>query len=94
MDPNPHAAETLALTALDWLVGRTDLLDVFMGATGSTEADLRTRMSEPEFLISVLDFILMDDAWVIAFSADRDIAAEAVWQARQALPGGAHPHWT
>ncbi len=94
MNQDPQAAETLALTALEWLAGRADLLDVFMGATGSTEADLRLRASEPEFLAAVLDFLLMDEAWVIAFSTDREVAAEALLQARAVLLGGAQTHWT
>ena len=62
-----EAAETVAMQALAWLAGNDELLPVYLGATGASEMDLRARVAEPEFLLSVLDFLMMDDAWVIAF---------------------------
>jgi len=63
----PEQAEMIALRALGWLVGNEELCPVFMGATGSSVDDLRGRATDPAFQASVLDFITMDDAWVIAF---------------------------
>ena len=94
MTMSQDSAETVALQALAWLVGDEDLLPVFLGATGSSEADLRARATDPEFLISVLDFLTMDDAWVMRFCQDHDLAYETPMQARFALPGGAQVHWT
>lgn len=87
-------AETLALQALGWLVTNEDLLPVFLGATGASEESLRTAVEDPDFLGSVLDFILMDDAWVIGFCDANQTAYEQIAQARQALPGGEQVHWT
>ena len=39
------AAETLGLKALAFLIGDEDLLPVFMGASGASADDLRTRAS-------------------------------------------------
>ncbi|MGR3760200.1 DUF3572 domain-containing protein [Roseobacteraceae bacterium NS-SX3] len=89
-----EAAETLALQALAWLAGNDELLPVFLGATGASEADLRARAAEPEFLGSVLDFLTMDDAWVIAFCDSAGLSYEAPMHARMALPGGAQVNWT
>lgn len=89
-----ESAETLALKALAWLVGNDELLPVFLGATGSCEEDLRARAGESEFLASVLDFLTMDDRWVMAFCDAEGLAYEAPMQARQALPGGADVTWT
>ena len=44
MQFSAEAAETLSLRALAWLVGQEDLLPVFLGATGASEADLRARL--------------------------------------------------
>ncbi|TNF64407.1 MAG: DUF3572 family protein [Rhodobacteraceae bacterium] len=88
------AAETLALQALAWLVGNDDLLPAFLNATGASEADLRARAGEAEFLGSVLDFLMMDDAWVIAFCDAAGLAYDQPMRARAALPGGAQMHWT
>lgn len=89
-----EAAETLALNALAWLVGNEELLPVFLGATGASEADLKARAGDPEFLGSVLDFLMMDDAWVIAFCDAFSIPYEQPMMARATLPGGEQVHWT
>jgi hypothetical protein len=87
-------AETLALRALAWLVGNEEILPLFLGATGSSAADLRARAADPDFLLSVLDFLLMDDAWVTAFCDAAGYGYGDPGAARQALPGGAETHWT
>lgn len=87
-------AEGVALSALGWLAGNDDLLPVFLGASGLAPGDLRQAAAAPGFLGSVLDFILMDDAWVVAFCDASGLPYEAPRQARQALPGGAETHWT
>ncbi|MGK7754291.1 MULTISPECIES: DUF3572 domain-containing protein [unclassified Roseovarius] len=87
-------AETAGLTALAWVAGHENLLDVFMGSTGAGLDDLRERAQDPDFLASVLDFILMDDAWVMEFCDAHDMAPEALIQARAGLPGGVQTHWT
>ncbi|OYX42259.1 MAG: hypothetical protein B7Z02_12590 [Rhodobacterales bacterium 32-67-9] len=87
-------ADTVALKALGWLVGQEDLLPVFLGATGTAPVELRLRAAEPDFLISVLDFVLMDDAWVIAFCDAEGFDYTLPRSARHALPGGEEAHWT
>lgn len=87
-------AETLALRALGWLAGNDDLLPVFLGASGASVSDLRSRAADPDFLGAVLDFLLMDDAWVAAFCAAEGLACSDPMTARQLLPGGAETHWT
>lgn len=87
-------AETVALKALAWLAAEEDLLPVFMGSTGVAQSDLAERASEPEFLVSVLDFLTLDDRWVIAFCDRLGLSYETPLQAKMALPGGASAHWT
>lgn len=89
-----ESAEAVGLKCLAWLVAEEDLLSVFMGSTGVSEADLRANASDPYFLGSILDFLLMDDAWVLRFCEAADVAPEVPMQARQALPGGQNVHWT
>lgn len=89
-----NAAETVALGALEWLVGNEDLLPVFLGATGAAQDDLRGSVNDPDFLGSVLDFILMDDAWIIACCDAQSIPYTRLAEARQGLPGGEQRHWT
>ena len=88
------AAEDVALKAIVWLAGNDELLPVFMGATGADEAAFREGLRDPEFQASVLDFLMMDDAWVIAFCDTEGIPYDRLMQARGALPGGAQVNWT
>jgi hypothetical protein len=87
-------AETVALEALAWLAGSDELLPVFLGASGVGAEELRTRAAEPDFLAALLDFVLLDDDWVLAFAQETGRPPEQVAAARVALPGGDGPHWT
>lgn len=89
-----EAAETLALRVLTWLAADDELFGVFLGATGAAAPDIATNAAQPEFLGAVLDFLLMDDAWVTAFCDAANIPYSSVMAARQALPGGEHVNWT
>lgn len=88
------SAEIVALRALGWMTGNEDLLPAFLGATGAGAADLRERTGDPAFLVAVLDFILQDDRWVIAFCDAEGLPYDAPMAARRALPGGEAVHWT
>jgi len=87
-------ADLVGIRALGWLAGNDDLLPVFLGSTGASVDDLRTAAGNPAFLGSILDFLMMDDAWVVAFCDSAGLPYEAPMQARQALPGGDEVNWT
>ncbi len=91
---NVDRAQEIALNALAWLVGNEDLLPVFLGTTGATLEDLKAQAMEPSMQLSLLDFMMMDDAWVIEFCDTQKLNYEAVYEARQMLPGGAEMNWT
>lgn len=93
MESSPFA-ETVGAQALAWLAGQDDLLGVFLGASGLSSGDLRTRMADPEMLGAVLDFVMMDDSWVVAFCDAHHHAYDVPARARTALPGGEQVHWT
>lgn len=89
-----ETAETLAAEALGWIAAQDDLLEVFLGATGASAPDLRGQAGDPVFLASVLDFLLMDDAWITGFCRATGRAFTDPAAARAALPGGETVHWT
>jgi len=89
-----ESAETIALKALGWLIANEELLPIFLGATGTSAEDIRARAGAPDFMISVLDFLTMDDTWVVSFCDAERLSYEAPLRARQALPGGADVNWT
>lgn len=89
-----QSAETLALQALAWLAATDDLLVVFLAASGMAQQDLRAGAGDPAVLGAVLEFLMQDDAWVVAFCDAHALPYSAPQEARQALPGGAQVHWT
>lgn len=90
----PERAETVALLALGWIAGNEELSPVFLGSTGASAGDLRARATDPAFLASVLEFLTLDDAWVVGFCDAAGVAYEEPLQARYALPGAGQVHWT
>lgn len=87
-------AETMAVDVLTWLARDDELTATFLGATGLSPDDLRRRADDPELLAAVLDFVLMDDAWVLGAAGALGVQPSSILKARGALPGGEAVHWT
>tara|TARA_B100000579_G_C22073394_1_gene506852 strand:- start:188 stop:466 length:279 start_codon:yes stop_codon:yes gene_type:complete len=87
-------AETRALEVLNWVLSEDDLIQVFMGTTGASQDDLRSNTLNHEFLISILDFVLMDDSWVISCSKFMNIDPSQIQLIRLSLDGGQEVNWT
>ena len=87
-------AETRALEVLTWVLSEDDLIQVFMGATGASQNDLRSNTLSHEFLLSILDFVLMDDGWVISCSKFLNIDPSQIQLIRMSLDGGQEVTWT
>lgn len=90
----PEKAEIIALQALGWLAANEELCPVFLGATGGSVDELRERATDPAFQASVLEFITMDDAWVVAFCDTVSLGYDQPLRARYALPGAEQVSWT
>ena len=91
---NPREAEIYALKVTNWLISNQDLLDVFMRSTGVSEATIKSDFHDGAFLAAVLDFLLLDDNWVIAACDAMQLEPEAMQSARLLLPGGERVNWT
>lgn len=89
-----ESAEVLALQVLAWLASDDDLLPIFQGSTGVSEADMKAGATDAQFLASVLDFVTMDDAWVVKCCDSIGLKYDQLMRARQALPGGEQVNWT
>ena len=87
-------AETRALEVLTWVLSEDDLIQVFMGTTGASQNDLRSNTLSHEFLLSILDFVLMDDRWVISCSKFLNIDPSQIQLIRMSLDGGQEVTWT
>ena len=90
----PEAAQVLAIQALGWIAADDEIFPQFMAATGAGIGELRARAADPEFLAAVVDFLMQDDRWVVAFCDAGGHPYTSVQAARAALPGGADQHWT
>ncbi|MEM9716602.1 MAG: DUF3572 domain-containing protein [Pseudomonadota bacterium] len=86
-------AETYALKALAWMAEDSEIMGQFLGWSGADAADLAQIGSAPEMMLSVIDFILMQDEWVIDASAAIGLPPEKFAGLRGAFPGGAETHW-
>jgi hypothetical protein len=83
---NPReVAEIVAIQALSFVAGDPERLGLFLAETGIGPETLRNAASDPNFLISVLDFVLRDDATVKAFASASELHPTNVAAARQVL---------
>ncbi|WP_108263271.1 DUF3572 domain-containing protein [Mangrovicoccus ximenensis] len=87
-------ASAVALGAISWMASEEDLLPVFLNASGLTAEGLKAGLEDPEIQAAILDFVLMDDSWVLAAAGHSGRNPLDFGRARQYLPGGAVPHWT
>ena len=88
------SAEILAIKAIDWIATANELFEIFLGSSGADLNDVKAGAKDNIFLGSVLDFILMDDAWVQDFCETKCFEFNEPFLARQFLPGGNLPNWT
>lgn len=89
-----ETAEILALQALEWVARQEEVVNAFLGGSGLSPSDLARVGEDPVLMASVLDFLLEDEARLLAFCADTGMAPTAPMAARVHLPGGDVPHWT
>jgi uncharacterized protein DUF3572 len=80
-----EVAEIVAIQALSFVAGKPERLGLFLAETGIGPETLRSAASDPQFLASVLDFILRDDETVKAFASASQHDPTTIAAARQAL---------
>jgi len=90
----PDFAETVALQALAWVLANDELREVFLGSTGASAAQFAGGRIAPEMLLAALDFLCMEDAWVIGFCESAGLDYQVPNAARAAFPGGETRVWT
>jgi Protein of unknown function (DUF3572) len=85
-----EVAEIVAVQALSFVAGDPEKLGLFLAETGIGPETLRTAAADPQFLASVLDFVLRDDATVKAFANASQLHPTNIAAAREVL---GDPHW-
>jgi hypothetical protein len=88
---NPReVAEIVAVQALGFIASEPERLGLFLAETGIGPETLRTAAADPQFLASVLDFVLRDDATVKAFASVSQLHPTNIAAAREVL---GDPKW-
>jgi len=88
---NPReVAEIVAIQALSFLASDPGRLGLFLAETGIGPETLRQSAADPQFLGSVLDFVLRDDATVKAFAEASKLHPTNIATARDVL---GDPKW-
>ena len=83
---NPkEVAEIVAIQALSFVAGEPERLGLFLAESGIGPETLRQAASDPQFLVSVLDFVLRDDDTVKTFAKASELHPTNVAAARQVL---------
>ena len=83
---NPReVAEIVAIQALSFVAGDPERLGLFLAETGIGPETLRNAASDPQFLASVLDFVMRDDATVKAFASASELHPTNIAAAHQVL---------
>ena len=83
---NPReVAEIVAIQALSFVAGEPERLGAFLAESGIGPETLRSAAADPQFLVSVLDFVLRDDQTVKAFAGAVQLDPTNIAAARQAL---------
>lgn len=82
-----EVAEIVAIQALSFVAGEPERLGLFLSESGIGPETLRSAAKDPQFLVSVLDFVLRDDETVQAFATVSQLPPTAIAAARQALAG-------
>ncbi len=79
--------DTIPLDFIGFIVSNEEYSERFFSMSGLTIGDLKTQLHDPVFQGFLLDYALMDESLILAFSADRGLAPDAVIKARRKLPG-------
>ena len=80
-----EVAEIVAIQALSFVAAEPERLGAFLAESGIGPETLRSAAADPQFLVSVLDFVLRDDQTVKAFADATKLHPTNIAAARQML---------
>lgn len=79
--------EEVAFLAVGFVAANEESLSQFLSLSGAGLSDLRSRLQDPDFLGSVLDFILGQEELMLEFCSKNNLTPQNVWKARTYFPG-------
>ena len=84
---NNEFALCLSLKAVAFIVADEPTRGRFLELTGLDAQGLKEGLENPQFLGSVLDFVLGDETLLMVFCANAGVEPDSVSKARMQLPG-------
>ncbi|MCW1429177.1 DUF3572 domain-containing protein [Novosphingobium sp. JCM 18896] len=78
-------AQTLALSALGWVLGDQDRAERLLALTGLTPESLRERLGDPALMGAVLDFLCAHERDLVAAAEALDVPPQVLANARERL---------
>ena len=88
-----ETAQTIALGALSFVLSEESLRDRFLALSGMSADDIRERISDCDFLASILDFLVSHEPDLIAFAEHTKEKPEQIVSAWRQLGGGVGQEW-
>ena len=82
-----------ALNAVSFILAEDALRDRFLALSGLAPDEIRARIQEPDFLASVLEFLISHEPDLIDFSETINERPETIVAAWRHLGGGAGQEW-
>ena len=80
-----EAAESLAIQALTFLGGDQERLARFLAVSGIGPQSIRSAARHAGFLAGVLEYLATDEALLLAFAAEAQVAPSEIDKARRVL---------
>lgn len=78
-------AQTLALSALSWVLSDQDRAERLLALTGLTPEHLRERLADPAVLAAVLDFLCAHERDLVAAAEALEVPPQDLANARERL---------
>jgi len=89
----PDTAQTIALQSAGFIFQEDDIRDRFMALSGVDVDDIRSRIADPAFLASILEFLVNFEPDLIACAETLGEKPETLVSAWRALGGGEGQEW-
>ena len=86
-DTNSDQAELVALGALKFLASEPERFSRFLSLSGLSPGDIAALATQPDFLASVMDYLLSDEELLLEFAENDSLQPQTVAAMRRKLPG-------
>ena len=86
-DTNTDQVDIVALGALRFLACETERFSRFLTLSGLTPEDIAPLASQPDFLASVMDYLLSDEKLLLEFAESESLQPQTIAAMRRKLPG-------